>query len=95
VVRDGMQSRRSRRGCLVRVGAGVWSRHSVELASYETDLVMRFEVGCVLLRLSRFVFLSSIDVGTPILLVPTVTPEPLGECEITLPEVCLVSELES
>jgi hypothetical protein len=28
-------------------------------------------------------------VGTPVLLVPTVAPEPLGECVITLPEVCL------
>jgi hypothetical protein len=26
-------------------------------------------------------------VGTPVLLVPTVAPEPLGECVITLPEV--------
>jgi hypothetical protein len=28
-------------------------------------------------------------VGTPVLLVRTVAPEPLGECVITLPEVCL------
>jgi hypothetical protein len=49
---------------------------------------VRFEVGCVLLWLSRFCFLLSMDVGTPILLVPTVAPEPLGECEITLPEAC-------
>jgi hypothetical protein len=27
-------------------------------------------------------------VGTPILLVPIVAPEPLGECGITIPEVC-------
>jgi hypothetical protein len=28
-------------------------------------------------------------VGTPVLLVPRVAPEPLGECVITLPEACL------
>jgi hypothetical protein len=39
VVRDGARSRRSHRGCLVRVGVGARSRHSVELASYETDPV--------------------------------------------------------
>jgi hypothetical protein len=29
-------------------------------------------------------------VGTPILFVPTVAPEPLGECVIILPEACLL-----
>jgi hypothetical protein len=38
-VQDGARSRRPRRGCLVRVGAGARSRRSVELASYESDLV--------------------------------------------------------
>jgi hypothetical protein len=38
---------------------------------------------------SRFSFLLAMDVGTLILLVPTVAPEPLGECVITLLEVCL------
>jgi hypothetical protein len=36
-----------------------------------------------------------LDVGTPILLVPTIAPKSLGECVITLPEACLVDELES
>jgi hypothetical protein len=38
---------------------------------------------------SRFSFLLAMDVGTPVPLVPTVAPEPLGECVITLLEVCL------
>jgi hypothetical protein len=38
---------------------------------------------------SRFSLLLAMDVDTPVLLVPTVAPEPLGECVITLPEVCL------
>jgi hypothetical protein len=37
---------------------------------------------------SRFSFILAMGVGTPVLLVPTVAPEPLGECVITLPEVC-------
>jgi hypothetical protein len=39
LVWDEARSRRSRRGCLVRVGVGTWSRRPVELASYETDPV--------------------------------------------------------
>jgi hypothetical protein len=33
---------------------------------------------------SRFSFLLAMDVGTPVLLVPTIAPEPLGECVVTI-----------
>jgi hypothetical protein len=82
---DGARSRRSRRGCLVRVGNGARSRRPVELASYESDLV-RGRGVLSLLRFNRFVFLLSLVVGILILLVPTVAPEPLGECVVTLSE---------
>jgi hypothetical protein len=85
-MRDKARSRCSRRGCLVRVRAGARSRRSVELASYETDLVCGLSWAAFCCGL--VVFLLSMDVGTPILLVPTVAPEPLGECEVTLLEVC-------
>jgi hypothetical protein len=69
------------------------SRHSVELASHETDLScgLRWVAFCRGFR--HFSFLLSMGVGTPVLLVPIVAPEPLGECVITLPEACF--ELES
>jgi hypothetical protein len=89
LVRDRAWPRCSRRGCLVRVGAGARSRRSVEPASYKTDLVygLRWAAFCCGLVILFFII---DDVGTPILLVPTVAPEPLGECVITLPEACLL-----
>jgi hypothetical protein len=56
VVRDGMRLRRSRRGCLVRVGARARSRRSVEQASYETGLMcgLRWAASCS--NLVTFVF---------------------------------------
>jgi hypothetical protein len=48
------RSRHSRRGCLVRVGVGTWSRRPVELASCETDPV-RGRGALSLLWFNRFV----------------------------------------
>jgi hypothetical protein len=45
------------------------------------------EVCCLCYGLIAL-FLLSLVVGTPILLVPTVAPEPLGECVVTLSEAC-------
>jgi hypothetical protein len=79
-----------RQAGLVRVGAGTWSRHPVERASYESESGrgrgapssgLSFHCGF------GYVSFLAIGVGTPVLLVPTVAPEPLGECVITLPEV--------
>jgi hypothetical protein len=103
-VRDGTRSRRSRQGCLIRVGAGAWSRFSVELASYETDLECGFEVGFVLLWLSRFFVID--DVGTPMLLVPTQTFKKFefsenGMCVMRqrsihfLTQICCTSQISS
>jgi hypothetical protein len=92
-VRDGARSRRPRRGGLARVRDGMRSRHSVEPASYETDLTRDLKWAAFCRGFSYFSFLLSMDMGTPILLVPTVAPEPLGECVITLPGACF--ELES
>jgi hypothetical protein len=52
---DGALSRRSRPGCLVRVGNRARSRRPVELASYESDLV-RGRGVLSLLWFNRFVF---------------------------------------
>jgi hypothetical protein len=65
------------------------SRHPVEPASYEADLtrVLKWAVFCHGLVV---LVLLSLNVGTPILLVPTVAPEPLGDCVITLLEAFLL-----
>jgi hypothetical protein len=61
----------SRRAGLVRVGAGARSRRPVKRASYEADWI-RGRGGPPFIAVSIvLVFLLTMDVGTPVLLVPT------------------------